>query len=623
MISAQGSTVRFSQIRSFTVPFDPPDLSRFAGEELAKCLSTVERWQKEPAALLTMLIEIQEIWGYLPERVLEYISYALKIPRVDLFAIVEFYDLLHRAPPGPRLGLCGNTPCAVRGGGRVAELLRRTLARRPAIGLHLEEVPCQGCCDLGPVAVLKGSPFRLTPTAAARLAQALLETSLQPPAPSPQKGGGQVWPTPTQVAYRNLHRPDAHRLEVFRALGGYAMLERVVWNSSPEAVIATIAESGLRGAGGAGFPTWRKWEAVRRAKGTEKVVVVNADEGEPGTFKDRPILERDPHLLIEGTAIAACTVGASQGFIYLRGEYRLARERLASALKEAEAAGFLGDRMRGSPFSFRLHLRLGAGSYVAGEETALLESLEGRPALPRVRPPYPSDLGLFGCPTLVNNVETLAAVPSILEKGPAWYQDLGQNGSRGVKIYSLSGDVARPGNYELPRGITARELIFGYGGGLRRRKRLKAFLVGGASGGFLPPEALDTPLDIAPLRVKGADLGSGAVVVVGEGNCLLDLARRETRFFAKESCGACDPCRLGTQVLLQELKRLLDPTLRSQAEARIRELGAVLADSSRCGLGQVAANPLLSVLRHFPDEITAHAEGRCPAGICGKRPGKA
>lgn len=381
-------------------------------------------------------------------------------------------------------------------------------------------------------------------------------------------------------------------------------------------MIATIAESGLRGAGGAGFPTWRKWEAVRRAKGVEKVVIVNADEGEPGTFKDRPILERDPHLLIEGAAIAAYAVGASQGFIYLRGEYRLARERLASALAEAQAAGFLGDRIAGSPFSFRLHLRLGAGSYVAGEETALLESLEGRPALPRVRPPYPSDRGLFGRPTLVNNVETLASVPAILENGPAWYQDLGRQGSSGVKIYCLSGDVARPGNYELPRGITARELIFAYGGGLRRKKRFKAFLVGGASGGFLPPEELDIPLEIAPLRAKGADLGSGAVVVVGEGNCLLDLARRETRFFAKESCGACDPCRLGTWALLKELEKLFDPRERPSAEARIRELGMVLADSSRCGLGQVAANPLLSVLVHFPDEITAHAQGRCPAGIC-------
>lgn len=623
--------MRFSQIRSFNVPLDPPDLSNFAREEIAGLFPTVERWRSEPASLLTMLLEIQEIWGYLPERVLEYVSYALKIPRVDLFAILEFYDLLHSAPPGPRLGLCMNTACAVRGGGQVAKCLSHALVQRPDMGLTIEELPCQGCCDLAPVAVFDRSPRRLTPTAAARLARTLLvedrrlETGdrrlhlvsrLSSQVSSLFKGG-QVRPTSTQVTYRNLHRPDAHRLEIFRAHGGYAMLEQVVWTSSPEAVIATIAESGLRGAGGAGFPTWRKWEAVRRAKGVEKVVVVNADEGEPGTFKDRPILERDPHLLMEGTAIAAYTVGASQGFIYLRGEYRLARERLASALAEAQAAGFLGDRIAGSPFSFRLHLRLGAGSYVAGEETALLESLEGRPALPRVRPPYPSDRGLFGRPTLVNNVETLAAVPAILEKGPAWYQDLGRQGSSGVKIYCLSGDVARPGNYELPRGITARELIFAYGGGLRRKKRLKAFLVGGASGGFLPPEELDIPLEIAPLRAKGADLGSGAVVVVGEGNCLLDLARRETRFFAKESCGACDPCRLGTRALLKELEKLFDPRERPSAEARIRELGMVLADSSRCGLGQVAANPLLSVLRHFPEEITAHAQGRCPAGICG------
>ncbi|MFQ5962599.1 MAG: NADH-quinone oxidoreductase subunit F, partial [Candidatus Methylomirabilales bacterium] len=346
------------------------------------------------------------------------------------------------------------------------------------------------------------------------------------------------------------------------------------------------------------------------------------DEGEPGTFKDRAILERDPNLLIEGTALAAYAVGASQGFIYLRGEYRLARERISTALAEARQAGFLGTSVAGSSFSLDLHLRVGAGSYVAGDETAMLESLEGRPALPRVKPPFPSDRGLFGRPTLVNNVETLAAVPAILEKGPAWYRSLGKNGSAGVKIYCLSGDVARPGNYELPRGLSARELIFRYGGGLRGKRSLKAFFVGGASGGFLSPEELDIPLEIAPLRAKGADLGSGAVVVVGEQNCLLDLARRESRFFAKESCGACDPCRLGTPALVKEMDRLSDSRIRADAETRIRELGMVLHDSSRCGLGQVAANPLLSVLTHFPEEITSHAPGRCPVGVCGRRPRK-
>jgi NADH:ubiquinone oxidoreductase subunit F (NADH-binding) len=249
----------------------------------------------------------------------------------------------------------------------------------------------------------------------------------------------------------------------------------------------------------------------------------------------------------------------------------------------------------------------------------MFESLEGRPALPRVKPPYPSDRGLFGRPTLVNNVETLAAVPAILEKGPVWYRGLGRDGSAGVKVYCLSGDVTRPGNYELPRGLTARELIFTHGRGARRKMPLKAFLVGGASGGFLPPEELDIPLEIASLRAKGADLGSGAVVVVGAGHCLLDLARRETRFFARESCGACDPCRLGTPALLKELDGLLDLSTRARAESRIQDLGAVLADSSRCGLGQVAASPLLSVLRHFPDEIAAHTAGRCPAGVCGRR----
>jgi NADH-quinone oxidoreductase subunit F len=591
-----------------------------------------------------MMLEIQEIWGYLPERALEYVASALKIPLVDLFAIREFYDLLHSAPVSAHVGLCSNTPCAVRGGGWVASLLRKALAKHPDVGLHLEELPCQGCCDLAPVAVVRGDgrretgdwgpeagnrsiTIRLTSGAASRLAGALVGgegdfvSQLKSPV-SRLATGGRVKLTPTRVAYRNLHRPQAHHLDVFRAHGGYAILERVLRTSSPDAVIAAITDSGLLGAGGAGFPTGRKWEAVRRAPRDPKFIVVNADEGEPGTFKDRPILERDPHLLIEGAAIAAYAIGATQGFIYLRGEYRLARERMTSALAEARGAGFLGDRIAGTPFSLELHLRLGAGSYVAGDETAMLESLEGRPALPRAKPPFPSDRGLFGRPTLVNNVETLAAVPAILERGPAWYRGLGRNGSAGVKVYCLSGDVTRPGNYELPRGVTARELIFMHGGGARRKTPLKAFLVGGASGGFLPPGELDIPLEIASLRAKGADLGSGAVVVVGAEHCLLDLARRETRFFAKESCGACDPCRLGTPVLVKELEGLLDPRTRSQAETRIRELGAALLDSSRCGLGQVAAFPLLSILRHFPDEIAAHGPGRCPVGVCGRRPRK-
>lgn len=614
--------MRFSQIQSFNVPFDHPDLSRFSGEDIKRLFETVERWQNEPAALLTLLLEIQEIWGYLPERVLEFVGYALRVPRVDLFAIVEFYDLLYTEPPDPRVGLCMNTPCAVRGGGQLAKILHRAIEQRPDLRFSLEEIPCQGCCDLAPVAVVGGSSRRLTPRAATRVAQSLVEGQLdqQPPM---ETGGGQVRLTPTRLAFRNLHRPHSYRIDVFRAHGGYATLERVVRTLSADAVISTVTDSGLLGAGGAGFPAGRKWATVRHATEAQKFIVVNADEGEPGTFKDRAILERDPHLLIEGTALAAYAIGASQGFIYLRGEYRLARERIVAALADARQAGFLGTSVAGSSFSLDLHLRVGAGSYVAGDETAMLESLEGRPALPRVKPPFPSDRGLFGRPTLVNNVETLAAIPVILEKGPAWYRSLGQNGSAGVKIYCLSGDVARPGNYELPRGLSARELIFRYGGGLRRKRSLKAFLVGGASGGFLPPEELDIPLEIAPLRAKGADLGSGAVVVVGEHNCLLDLARRESRFFAKESCGACDPCRLGTPALVKEMDRLSDSRIRADAETRIRELGMVLHDSSRCGLGQVAANPLLSVLTHFPEEITAHAPGHCPVGVCDRRPRKA
>ncbi|MFQ5962355.1 MAG: NAD(P)H-dependent oxidoreductase subunit E, partial [Candidatus Methylomirabilales bacterium] len=284
--------MRFSQVQSFNVTFDRPDLSRFSSEEMNRLCETVERWRNEPAALLTLLLEIQEIWGYLPERVLEYVGYALRVPTVDLFAIVEFYDLLYRAPPGPRVGLCMNTPCAVRGGGQGAKILHRTIEQRPDLGFSLEEMPCQGCCDLAPVAVVGGSSRRLTPRAATRVAQSLVEGRLdrQPP----METGGQVRLTPTRVTFRNLHRPHSYRLDVFRAHGGYATLERVVRTSNADAVISAITESGLLGAGGAGFPAGRKWATVRHAAEAQKFIVVNADEGEPGTFKDRAILERDP-----------------------------------------------------------------------------------------------------------------------------------------------------------------------------------------------------------------------------------------------------------------------------------------------------------------------------------------
>lgn len=420
-----------------------------------------------------------------------------------------------------------------------------------------------------------------------------------------------------KVAYKNIGKRDSATLEGYLKSGGYQVWRELVRQGSPSRVMEEIKQSGLRGCGGAGFPTGVKWELVAQANGSPKYVVCNADEGEPGTFKDRLILEEDPHLLLEGMAIAGLAVGAESGYIYVRGEYTLAGQRLRQAISEAGERHILGDRVFDSRRSFHINLRRGAGGYICGEETALIESLEGKRGIPRLRPPYPGTYGLWGKPTLVNNVETLARVPTIMEKGAEWYRHLGRGEAAGTKVFCLSGHVLKPGAYELPMGTTARELIYDWGGGVRNSAALKAFSPGGVSSGILPARMQDIPLDYDSLNRAGSMLGSGAMIVMDASTCMVDMALRTSHFFAHESCGECTSCRVGTVRMVQ----LLTKMARGRGSLRdlpiLQELGERMRTDSRCGLGQAAPLPLLTSLTHFREEYQAHIEQKkCPSGVC-------
>jgi NADH-quinone oxidoreductase subunit F len=406
-------------------------------------------------------------------------------------------------------------------------------------------------------------------------------------------------------------------IQAYLARGGYAALKQAVAAMTPEAVIEAVKTSGLRGRGGAGFPTGLKWSFTRPLAQTPKYIVCNADEGEPGTIKDRYLMEGDPHKILEGMAIAGYAVGAGRGFIYCRGEYHLAQYRLQRAIDQATAAGFLGERLFGSGFSFHVELRSGFGSYLCGEETALIESIEGKRGYPRLKPPFPGVSGLWGCPTVVNNVETLASVPAIITRGGAWYKSLGTADTPGTKIYQVIGQVQTPGIVEAPVGLTLRELIHTCGGGLRPGRSFKMCQTGGASAPLVTAALLDVPLDFGALAQAGGALGSGTMLVMDDSTCVVDFLCAVAVFFEHESCGQCTPCREGTPRLLQTITRISRGQGRDEDLAFLERLAATLQDASFCPLGQSAPVPLLSALKHFRPEIEAHIrEKSCPAGVC-------
>ena len=416
---------------------------------------------------------------------------------------------------------------------------------------------------------------------------------------------------------------DPMSIEDYIIHDGYQSLAKVLTEMSPEDVYETLEKSGLRGRGGAGFPTGTKWRFVNKAPGEKKYVICNADESEPGTFKDRLILEGDPHSIIEALVIAAYTVGADEGYVYIRGEYNLARERMQHAIDQAREMGFLGKNIFGTDFSLELHIHSGAGAYICGEETALIESIEGKRGEPRARPPYPTTSGLWGKPTLVNNVETLANVAPILRKGPDWYRSFGTPSSPGTKVYTILGNVNVTGLIEVPMGITLREVIAIYGKGMKSGKTFKLAQTGGSSGSIVPASLQDTPMDFDSFSKAGVALGSGALLICDSDTCVIDLARVLMNFFRKESCGKCTPCRIGNQRAYEILTNISEGTGRMQDLDDLLHLSDNLYQLSNCGLGQTAGAPIRDILNHYRAEIEAHIRLKvCPAGVCpmsGKR----
>jgi len=443
--------------------------------------------------------------------------------------------------------------------------------------------------------------------------------------PAPSNGVGQIREGSTLEFYRRQRRVilrncgsiDPLRLEEALARGAYRGALRVLTQMTPEAVIAEVRDSGLRGRGGAGFPTGRKWETARRAAGDRKYVICNADEGDPGAFMDRSVLEGDPHAVLEGMLIASYAVGAHEGYLYIRSEYPLAVSTVTHAIQESENRGLLGHDIFGSGHSFHVKVRRGAGAFVCGEETALIASIEGRSGEPRPRPPFPAVSGLWGKPTVINNVKTCASVGPIISRGAAWYTAHGTDRNRGTTVFALVGAVKNTGLVEIPLGLTLREMIQETGGGIRGTRALKAVQTGGPSGGCLPASLLDLPIDYERLAEAGSMMGSGGMIVLDAGTCMVDLARFFLTFTADESCGKCTPCREGTKHMLRLLTKICEGAGVPEDLEVLERLARTVKSASLCGLGSTAPNPALTALRYFREEFEAHIHRKkCPAGVC-------
>ncbi|NMB55450.1 MAG: NADH-quinone oxidoreductase subunit NuoF [Leptolinea sp.] len=422
-----------------------------------------------------------------------------------------------------------------------------------------------------------------------------------------------------RVALRNCGLINPEKIEEYIASGGYQALAKVLTSMTPGEVITEMSASGLRGRGGAGFPTGKKWEFAQKYQNQEKFVICNADEGDPGAFMDRSIMEGDSHSVIEGMAIAGYAIGAHQGYVYIRAEYPLAVHRLEIAIQQAREAGMLGQNILGTGFDFDITIRLGAGAFVCGEETALIHSLQGQRGEPGTKPPFPAESGLWDRPTVVNNVETLANVPVVITRGAGWFNSIGTGTSKGTKVFALAGKVNNVGLVEVPMGTTLRDIIYGIGGGIKGGAEFKSAQTGGPSGGCIPKQYLDTPIDYESLASIGSMMGSGGMIIMSDQDCMVNIARFYMEFIVEESCGRCAPCRIGNKRMLEILTAITEGKGTEEDLVELRALSETIIDTSLCGLGQTAPNPVLSTMKYFMDEYIAHVkEKRCPAGVCQK-----
>lgn len=535
---------------------------------------------------------------------------------------------------GLRVLVCNGTGCIANGSNEVIEKFRELGADVSILSEHdkVTIVPtgCHGFCEQGVLVIIPDFDItyvKVKPDDVEEIVNSHIKDG-KPVARllyTDPKSGNHVYKNEeinfyakqSRTSLKNCGEINAECIDEAIAKGGYRALAKVLEQNNPDAVIEEIEKSGLRGRGGGGFPTGRKWRFTAANKGGKSYVVCNGDEGDPGAFMDRSVMEGDPHKLLEGMAIAGFAIGADEAYIYVRAEYPLAIKRLKIAIKQAEERNLLGKNIMGSGFNFDIHIKEGAGAFVCGEETALLASIEGERGMPRPKPPFPANCGLFGRPTLINNVETLANVPVIIDKGADWFASFGTETSKGTKTFALTGEVNNTGLIEVPMGTTLREIVFDIGGGIRNGKKFKAVQIGGPSGGCLTEEHLDLPMDYDNLIKAGAMVGSGGLVVMNEDTCIVEVARFFMHFTQNESCGKCVPCREGTKNMLKILEKIVRGNGEMKDLDTLEELAMAVKEGSLCGLGKTAPNPVLSTLKYFRDEYVAHIkEKRCPAGVC-------
>ena len=531
--------------------------------------------------------------------------------------------------------VCGGTGCTSSGSRAISEKLAEELKNK---GLDEEvkivQTGCFGLCALGPIMIIypEGTFYSMvTPEdipeiveehlLKGRIVERLVYNDSAEEKKEDEPAGSlsdtQFYKKQKRVALRNCGVINPEVIDEYIAMDGYFALAKVLKEMTPDDVIKTILDSGLRGRGGGGFPTGRKWMFAKASVSDKKYVVCNADEGDPGAFMDRSVLEGDPHAVIEAMAIAGYAIGADEGWVYVRAEYPIAVRRLQIAIDQAREYGLLGKNIFGTDFSFDIHIRLGAGAFVCGEETALLTSVEGNRGEPRPRPPFPAVKGLWGKPTIVNNVETYANIAQIILKGSDWFRSFGTEGSTGTKVFALGGKIKNTGLVEIPMGTTLREVIEEIGGGVPNGKKFKAAQTGGPSGGCLPAELIDTPIDFDTLVKAGSMMGSGGLIVMDEDTCMVDIAKFFLEFTVDESCGKCSPCRVGTVRLLEILEKITSGNGEMEDLDKLEELANYIKSASLCALGQTAPNPILSTLRFFRDEYIAHiVDKKCPAGVC-------
>ncbi len=527
--------------------------------------------------------------------------------------------------------VCAGGACVSCGNAAVADAFREKIAQRGlADDVTVVETGCVGCCDLGVVVQIMPDNV-IYPRVTEKKVQQIVETHLrddrivtellyrerEDAEPCVHPADMPFFRNQLKIVLENSGVIDPQRIDEYVARDGYAALAKALSELDPKDVLTEMAASGLRGRGGGGFPVGKKWAMLADAPGPTKYVICNGDEGDPGAFMDRSVLESDPHRVLEGMAIAGYATGSHDGIVYVRAEYPLAIRRIQTAIEQAREKGLLGERILGTDFYFNIEIRVGAGAFVCGEETALMASVEGQRGQPRPRPPYPTQAGLHRKPTMINNVETFANVPPIIRRGGEWYHQIGVPKSPGTKVFALAGKISNTGLVEVPMGMTLRQLVFDIGGGVPDGKAFKAAQTGGPSGGCIPAEHLDTPLDFDSLQSIGSIMGSGGLIVIDEDSCMVDVARFFMEFCVDESCGKCPPCRVGTSQMFHLLTKITNGTADPGDLDRLEALSDVVSTASLCGLGMTAPNPTRSTLRHFRKEYEAHVlDRRCPAGAC-------